>query len=71
MYLYPIKPKSQSQPLKPSPGAYEFVSLPQQSTSTRTIFSTTPLSAQSCTTCNAEEEDLSDRDAADKVVFRD
>lgn len=68
-----MKSKSPSQPFKPKPGAYEFVSFPEQTLSTHTNSSTTPHSPLLCSTCDAgsDANEQSSKDGSDRVVFRD
>lgn len=65
-----MKPKIQSQALKPIPGAFEFELFPAQTKSTQVNIPTT-VSFQSCATCDAGLEQESAISDSDRVVFRD
>lgn len=68
LYLHLMKHKTQSQPFKPKPGAFEFVTPPAKAAST---LRTTTLASLLCTTCDASLSQQTEVKGDDRVVFRD
>lgn len=67
LYLHLMKHKTQSQPFKPKPGAFEFVTPPAIATSV----STRTLPPMLCATCNGPLSQQTSVNEDDRIVFRD